>query len=339
MTDVKTIEKLGDVTQKIKAELRKVIVGQDEVLDQLLTAIFAGGHCILEGVPGLAKTLLISTLSKTMSLDFNRIQFTPDLMPSDITGTEVIQENRSTGEREFRFLSGPIFANIILADEINRTGPKTQAALLEAMQEKQVTVAGHIHKLNLPFFVLATQNPVEQEGTYPLPEAQQDRFMFKIMVGYPTADEEVNIVKATTTGSAEEVNSVLTGEEVINLQAAVREIPVSDEVIRYATHLVRLTRVTTDEADSGLREWVSWGAGPRASQYLVLGAKTRAAMDGRVNVTPEDVQNVALPVLRHRIVLNFAAESEGMSADKVLEDLIKNNPPHKTTVTDKVESF
>jgi len=339
MSEVETIEKLGEVTEKIKAELRKVIVGQDEVLDQLLTTVFSGGHCILEGVPGLAKTLLISTLSKTMSLDFNRIQFTPDLMPSDITGTEVIQENRTSGEREFRFLSGPIFANIILADEINRTGPKTQAALLEAMQEKQVTVAGHIHKLSLPFFVLATQNPVEQEGTYPLPEAQQDRFMFKILVGYPTAEEELAIVKSTTTGSLEDVCPVISADEVLELQEAVRKVPVSDEVIKYATQLVRSTRVTTDEADAGIKEWISWGAGPRASQYLILGAKTRAAMAGRVNVTTEDIQQVALPVLRHRLVLNFAAESEGMTADRVISDLLKNHPPHKTVITDKVESF
>lgn len=339
MADVNTIERLGETAGKIRRELQKVIVGQDIVLDQLLTAIFAGGHCILEGVPGLAKTLLISTLSKTMNLRFRRIQFTPDLMPSDITGTEVIQENKSTGDREFRFLPGPIFANIVLADEINRTGPKTQAALLEAMQEKQVTVGGNMHKLNLPFFVLATQNPIEQEGTYPLPEAQQDRFMFKILVGYPSAEEELNIVKSTTSGKMVEPQQVVTGDEILEMQAAIKEIPVTDEVITYATKLVRATRVSTDEADPAIKEWLAWGAGPRASQYLILGAKTRAALAGRVNVSAEDVQAVAIPVMRHRIVLNFAAESEGLTADKVLSDLLSKMPPHKTAVTEKVSNF
>jgi MoxR-like ATPase len=337
--DLKAIEQLGQSYQKIKTELRKVIVGQDEVLEQLMIAVFSSGHCILEGVPGLAKTLLISSLAKTMDLQFRRIQFTPDLMPSDITGTEVIQENRSTGEREFRFLPGPVFGNIILADEINRTGPKTQAALLEAMQEKQVTVAGNVHPLKLPFFVLATQNPIEQEGTYPLPEAQQDRFMFKVMVDYPTAEEELAIIRSTTGGSQEEIQAVLNGEEVLHLQQAISKIPVSDSVISYATNLVRKTRVSTSEVEPSIKEWISWGAGPRAGQYLIRGAKTRAALQGNGHVSPEDVIAVAKPVLRHRIVVNFAAESEGMTTDKVIEQLIKNCSPHQTAITDKVESF
>lgn len=339
MSDLGTIQELGEVNKAIRDELKKVIVGQDEVLDQLLMAIFSGGHCILEGVPGLAKTLLISSLAKTMNLNFRRIQFTPDLMPSDITGTEVMQENKSTGEREFRFLSGPVFANIILADEINRTGPKTQAALLEAMQEKQVTVAGNVHKLELPFFVLATQNPIEQEGTYPLPEAQQDRFLFKILVDYPSAEEELEIVKATTVGKVVELNPVIDGPTVLKMQGAVQAIPVADDVIRYATSLVRKTRVSTDEADPKIREWISWGAGPRASQTLVLAAKTRAALDGRANVSVDDISAVAIPALRHRIAVNFAAESEGMTPDKVLQALLDANPPHKNAVSDKVESF
>ncbi|MGE4159626.1 MAG: AAA family ATPase [Planctomycetota bacterium] len=339
MTNPQSIENIGQAYKKIRAELGKVIVGQDEVVEQLLTAIFAGGHCILEGVPGLAKTLLISSLAQTLSLKFRRIQFTPDLMPSDITGTEIIQENRSTGAREFRFLSGPIFANIILADEINRTGPKTQAALLEAMQEKQVTVSGNLHKLDLPFFVLATQNPIEQEGTYPLPEAQQDRFMFKVLVGYPTAEEELNIVRSTTSGSSATLQSVLGGEEILAMQKAIRELTVSDEVVRYATDIVRSTRVSTPDADKGLREWVTWGAGPRASQFLVLAAKTRAALQGRVHVGVADVAASAIPVLRHRIVLNFAAESEGMTPDRVLADLLKSRGAHPSAVADKAENF
>jgi MoxR-like ATPase len=339
MSDLETIEQLRSVNKSIRKELKKVIVGQDDVLDQLLMAVFAGGHCILEGVPGLAKTLLISSLAKTMNLTFCRIQFTPDLMPSDITGTEVMQENRSTGEREFRFLSGPVFANIILADEINRTGPKTQAALLEAMQEKQVTVAGNAHRLDLPFFVLATQNPIEQEGTYPLPEAQQDRFFFKVLVDYPSVNEEFDIIKMTTTDIVGEPNPVIDGPTVLKMQAAVRSLPVADDVIRYATTLVRKTRVNTGEVDPQVREWISWGAGPRASQTLILAAKTRAALDGRLHVAADDVAAVLAPALRHRIAVNFAAESEGMTSDKVLMALLQANPPHQSPVSQKVESF
>ncbi|MEM7263630.1 MAG: MoxR family ATPase, partial [Planctomycetota bacterium] len=304
----------------------RVIVGQDDVVEQLLISLFAGGHCLLVGVPGLAKTLMISTLSRTLSLGFSRIQFTPDLMPSDITGTEVIQDDPETGERRFQFLPGPIFANVILADEINRTPPKTQAALLEAMQEKQVTVGGTQHQLTQPFFVLATQNPIEQEGTYPLPEAQLDRFMFNIQVGYPSEQEEQEIMRRTTSGGDSEVTAHLGATEILELQKLVRRVPVADDVIRYALRLTRATRVTTHEAPQYVRDHISWGAGPRAGQYLILGGKARAILEGRSHVSYEDIKHVAHPVLRHRILTNFAAEAEGVTSDTVISRLLEEIP-------------
>ena len=324
--DLQTVELLRSKYKAVRAELNKVIVGQDEVLEQILVSIFARGHCLLVGVPGLAKTLIISTLAKCLSLSFSRIQFTPDLMPSDITGTEVIQEDRSSGERNFRFLKGPVFANVILADEINRTPPKTQAALLEAMQERQVTAGGTKHALEDPFFVLATQNPIEQEGTYPLPEAQLDRFMFNIQVDYPNEDEEVEIMKRTTVPQVAEVKPVLSGEEILRLQGIVRKVPVTDEIIRYVLRLTRQTRVTKNEAPEYLKEWLAWGAGPRASQFLILGGKARAILHGRNYVSAEDVQAVVYPVLRHRILTNFSAEAEGITPQKILSRLLEETP-------------
>jgi MoxR-like ATPase len=306
--------------------MSKVIIGQEEVVDQLLTAIFARGHCLLVGVPGLAKTLMISTLARTMSLSFNRIQFTPDLMPSDITGTEVIQEDRTTGTRQFKFIKGPVFANVILADEINRTPPKTQAALLEAMQEHQVTAGGHRHALPEPFFVLATQNPIEQEGTYPLPEAQLDRFMFMVRVDYPNSDEEFRIVQATTAATQIAVTQVLSADDILNLQEMVRRVPIADHVLKYALEFARRTRVTTADAAPFVKQWVSWGAGPRASQYLVLAGKARAVLAGRTYVSGDDIRAVAHPVLRHRIICNFAAEAEGMTSDKIIDQLVESIP-------------
>jgi MoxR-like ATPase len=324
--DLDTARRLRAAYEKIRAELAKVIVGQDEVLEQILIGIFARGHCLLVGVPGLAKTLMISTLANSISLSFSRIQFTPDLMPSDITGTEVIQEDRATGERKFRFLRGPIFANVILADEINRTPPKTQAALLEAMQERQVTAGGNKHVLDDPFFVLATQNPIEQEGTYPLPEAQLDRFMFNIRVDYPSEAEEVQIMKRTTAGAAAPVERVLAGEEILRLQEIVRKVPISDEVIRYVLRLTRATRVSKPEAPEFIKEWLAWGAGPRASQYLILGGKARSLLHGRIYVSVEDIQAVAHPVLRHRILTNYSAEAEGVTSDKIIDRLLAETP-------------
>src|SRR5437016_3134332 len=303
--DLEAIRRLKKAFDDIKAQLARVIVGQNEVIEELLIALFSRGHCILEGVPGLAKTLMISTLAKCLSLDFSRIQFTPDLMPADITGTEIIEENRSTGHREFKFLQGPLFANMILADEINRTPPKTQAALLEAMQERQVTVGRVRHRLEAPFFVLATQNPIEQEGTYPLPEAQQDRFMFKVFVRYPKFDEEFEIARRTTALMQDEVSAVLTGDQILELQNLVRRVPVSDHVIRYTLALVRQTRIGEPGVPRFIREWLSWGAGPRAVQNLIIGAKARALLKGRVHVQTEDIQHLAFPVLRHRILTNF----------------------------------
>ena len=320
--------RIQEASQQVRQELGRVIVGQDDVVDQLLLSLFAGGHCLLVGVPGLAKTLMISTLAETLSLSFNRIQFTPDLMPSDITGTEVIQDDPETGERRFMFLSGPIFANVILADEINRTPPKTQAALLEAMQEKQVTVGGTRHKLEQPFFVLATQNPIEQEGTYPLPEAQLDRFMFNVRVEYPTQDEELEIMQRTTGGASVEVKPVVGREEILELQGLVRKVPVADDIIRYALRLTRATRVTTGEAPEHVRQHIDWGAGPRAGQYLVLGGKANAILNGRSHVTVEDIKKVAHPVLRHRILTNFAAEAEGVTSDHVISRLLEEIPTH-----------
>jgi MoxR-like ATPase len=329
-SDPALLEKLGEVHQRIRAELGKVIVGQDRVTDQLLIALFARGHCIVTGVPGLAKTLLISSLAKTLSLSFNRIQFTPDMMPSDITGTDVIQENKATGEREFAFIKGPIFANVILADEINRTPPKTQAALLESMQEYQVTAGGKRYELPRPFFVFATQNPIEQEGTYPLPEAQLDRFMFNINISYPSAVEELEVVRRTTAGDAGEPVSVVTADEIKELQSLVRRIPVSDHLIRYAMQLVRVTRAAEDGAPAFVRESVSWGAGPRASQYLVLAGKARASLRGRAAVSQEDIREMAKPVLRHRVLLNFAAEAEGITSDHLVDRILETVDPTRS---------
>jgi len=308
----------------IKAEIHKVIVGQDQVVDELLTAMFCGGHALVVGVPGLAKTLLISTIAKTLSLGFSRIQFTPDLMPSDMTGTEVIEEDKTTGARELRFVKGPIFSNVILADEINRTPPKTQAALLEAMQERQVTAGGIRHKLPEPFFVLATQNPIEQEGTYPLPEAQLDRFMFNIKIEYPSEEQELEIVKRTTAIDNAQVNTVLSGEQVQRIQSLVRQVPVADHVARYALRLARATRIK-DPAPKPkvVEQYLAWGAGPRASQYLVLGAKAKAILSGSSHVMPEHIQAVALPVLRHRIITNFNAEADGITTDDIIATLLQ----------------
>ena len=325
-TDLQAMEKLKGAFSNIKQQLSRVIVGQDEVIEELLIAMFSRGHCILEGVPGLAKTLMISTLAKCLSLDFSRIQFTPDLMPADITGTEVIEENRSTGAREFKFIPGPLFAHVILADEINRTPPKTQAALLEAMQERQVTVGRVRHKLSDPFFVLATQNPIEQEGTYPLPEAQQDRFMFKVFVKYPSFSEEFEIARRTTAIAMEEPTPVLGGDQILELQKLVRKVPVTDHVIHYTLALVRQTRVTEPGVPKFVRDWLSWGAGPRAVQNLIIGAKARALLHGRAHVQVDDVQALALPVLRHRILTNFTAASEGVTTDAVVKKLLEETP-------------
>ncbi len=310
-----------------------MIVGQNPVIEELLISLFSRGHCLLEGVPGLAKTLMISTLARTLNLSFSRVQFTPDLMPADITGTEVIEENRSTGAREFRFLEGPLFANVVLADEINRTPPKTQAALLEAMQERQVTVGRVRHPLADPFFVLATQNPIEQEGTYPLPEAQQDRFMFKVFVKYPNFDEEFEIARRTTTTLSDHIVPVLAAEEIVSLQQIVREVPVSDHVVRYALSLVRQTRVGEPGSPEFVNDQLNWGAGPRAVQNLILGGKARALLHGRTHVSTEDIQTLAKPVLRHRLVVNFAAESEGVTTDHVIDQLIAVTPTKEDELT------
>ena len=330
--DLRAVEQLGDARRRLQAELAKVIIGQDEVVEQLLMCIFARGHAILEGVPGLAKTLMVSTLARCLHLDFARIQFTPDLMPSDITGTEVIQEDKATGSRAFRFLHGPVFANIILADEINRTPPKTQAALLEAMQERQVSAGGKRYPMKDPFFVLATQNPIEQEGTYPLPEAQQDRFMFKIFVKYPSWDEEFNVIKVTTAPGEVQPEPILDAEAVLRLQALVRRVPVADHIIAYALRLVRATRVGEDGAADCVRPYVSWGAGPRACQYLILGGKARAVLAGRCHVSTEDVQAVARPVLRHRIITNFNADAEGVTPDVLVDRLLAAIPAHEGAI-------
>ncbi|MGE4602548.1 MAG: AAA family ATPase [Planctomycetota bacterium] len=322
------IQQVQEAVDVLRKQLGTVIVGQEEVIDQLLLSLLSGGHCLLVGVPGLAKTLLISTLARSLSLSFNRIQFTPDLMPSDITGTEVIQVDSSTGERVFRFVPGPIFANVLLADEINRTPPKTRAALLEAMQEKQVTVGGKRHPLDMPFFVLATQNPIEQEGTYPLPEAQLDRFMFNICVDYPSADEDLVIMQRTTGGIEVDLQPVLDGKRILELQALVRSVPIADDLVRYALRLTRATRVRTEEAPDFVRRHVDWGAGPRAGQYLVLGAKASAVLAGRPYVTGDDIRRIALPVLRHRIVTNFAAEAEGVTSDDIITRLLEETAAH-----------
>ena len=337
--DLAAVERLISRFHALKKEIAKVIVGQDKVVEELLLAIFARGHCILEGVPGLAKTLLIRTLARSLRLEFNRMRFTPDLMPADITGTEVIHEDKSNGSRSFRFIQGPIFANVILADEINRTPPKTQAALLEAMQERQVTVGGHKHSLPDPFFVLATQNPIEQEGTYPLPEAQQDRFMFKIYVKYPSWLEEHAIIRQTTEESDAQVEPVFGSEEIQELQSVVRRVPVSDAVISYAMKLARQTRLEGsaenaqgDAPPDFVKEYVAWGAGPRACQFLILGAKARALLSGRHHVAVEDVKSVAHPVLRHRILTNFHAEARGFGPDKIIDRLLEITPAEEGAI-------
>ncbi|MEM9417766.1 MAG: MoxR family ATPase [Planctomycetota bacterium] len=320
------IADIRQASDALSEQIGKAIVGQQDVVEQVFLALFTRGHALLVGVPGLAKTLLVSTIAKSLSLEFNRIQFTPDLMPSDITGTEVIEENRTTGHREMRFVKGPVFANLILADEINRTPPKTQAALLEAMQEHHVTAGGIRHPLPDPFFVLATQNPIEQEGTYPLPEAQLDRFMFMIRVGYPTQAEELEVIRRTTCRDKPDVQPVLTAEKVTAIQEMVRDVPVADHVIEYALRLVRATRRpdknATDERPDFMQNYLRWGAGPRASQYLILAAKAKAVLGGRTHVHPDDVKSVARPVLRHRILTNFNAEADGVTADDLIDRLL-----------------
>jgi MoxR-like ATPase len=333
--DLEAVRQLNEAYDKITTELNKVIVGQKQVIEELLVALFARGHCLLVGVPGLAKTLLIHTLADALSLQFSRIQFTPDLMPSDITGTEVIQEDKTSGTREFRFLKGPVFANIILADEINRTPPKTQAALLEAMQEHQVTIGGERRILDEPFFVLATQNPIEQEGTYPLPEAQLDRFMFNILVDYPDEEEELEIVRRTTADAVVEVSPTLDAREIELLSQTVRRVPIADHVARYALQLVRSTRRGKGEVPSFVTEYVSWGAGPRATQYLVLGSKARAILQGRHYVDTEDIRAVAPAVLRHRIMTNFNAEAEGIKPDDIIRKLIETIPVNEGDAADR----
>jgi MoxR-like ATPase len=322
--DLEAVEKLNEARNKIKNEIKKVIIGQDRVIDELMIALLSNGHCLLIGVPGLAKTLMISTISRILDLKFNRIQFTPDLMPSDITGTEIIEDNVSTGERTFKFMKGPIFANIVLADEINRTPPKTQAALLQAMQEHEVTAGGETYKLTEPFFVLATQNPIELEGTYPLPEAQLDRFMFNIYVDYPSEDEENTIVKSTTSAYAWDLVKVMDASEIIQLQQLARRVPVSDHVVNYAVKLARSTRPHKNNSLPYIKNWVNWGAGPRASQYMILGAKTKAILDGRYTPSTEDVKMVAKPVLRHRIVTSFNAEADGVGTLDIIEKLLQD---------------
>lgn len=316
MSDVAAIEKLVIKQKELKQEIAKIIVGQEEVVNQIVLSIFSGGHALLVGVPGLAKTLMVNTISQALGLDFKRIQFTPDLMPSDILGSEILDESRN-----FKFIKGPVFSNIILADEINRTPPKTQAALLEAMQEKSVTVAGHHYKLDLPFFVLATQNPIEQEGTYPLPEAQLDRFMFAIKLDYPSFAEEVQVVKSTTTDYKASVNSLFTAQEIIEYQNLIRRIPVTDNVIEYAVTLVSKTRPNNPLTTDFIKNYIDWGAGPRASQNLILGAKTHAALNGKFSPDIEDVQAVATGILRHRIIKNYKADAEGITEEEIIKKL------------------
>ena len=320
-TDLQLLEKLDDVKSRFFSEIAKSIIGQKNVLNHILIALLCKGHTLIVGVPGLAKTLMIKSMADLLDLSFSRIQFTPDLMPSDITGTEVIEEDQTTGKRSFRFFKGPVFGNIILADEINRTPPKTQAALLEAMQEHKVTAAGNTYDLEEPFFVLATQNPIEQEGTYPLPEAQLDRFMFNILINYPTHEEEVSIVKVTTAHKESKLNQVISREEILKFQDLVRRVPVADNVIEYAVNLVSATR-PGENAQDFINEWVDWGAGPRASQFLILGAKAKAILDGRPTADIDDVKSLSLPVLRHRVLPNFNAEAEGVIVDDIISKLI-----------------
>jgi MoxR-like ATPase len=322
MNDVEAVARLSKAYNDIRAEIAKIIVGQEQVIEHLLVSLLSRGHCLLIGVPGLAKTLLIKTLAEALDLKFSRIQFTPDLMPSDITGTEIIEENVATGQKSFKFVHGPVFANILLADEINRTPPKTQAALLEAMQEHHVTAAGQTYMLQEPFFVLATQNPIEQEGTYPLPEAQLDRFMFNLWLEYPSFDEEVAIVKSTTSPYKPDLKQILTAKEISGFQDLVRRVPVAENVIQYAVTLVSRTRPAVAGSPSYIKNWIRWGAGPRASQYLILGAKTRAILSGRHTPDIEDIKALAAPVLRHRIVTSFNAEAEGVSAIQIIERLV-----------------
>ncbi|HKL40445.1 MAG TPA: MoxR family ATPase [Cryomorphaceae bacterium] len=317
MKDVEAVKQLTDKYASMRREIAKVIVGQDDVIKEVLITVFSGGHCLLVGVPGLAKTLLVNTIAKTLGLTFNRVQFTPDLMPGDIIGSEILDENR-----KFKFIKGPLFSNIILADEINRTPPKTQAALLEAMQERMVTTAGHSYPLPKPFFVLATQNPIEQEGTYPLPEAQLDRFMFNIFVDYPSIQEEIDVVKSTTSGSSAEAEQVLSADEIQFFQQLIRKIPVADNVVEYAVNLSAKTRPGTSNASESTNSYLSWGAGPRASQYLIVGAKCHAALQGKYSPDIEDVQAVALPILRHRLVRNYKAEAEGVTMEHIVTGML-----------------
>ena len=320
--NLEIIENLSEVKERILSEINKVIIGQNKILDQFLIALFSNGHCLLEGVPGLAKTLLISSMAQVLDMKFNRIQFTPDLMPSDITGTDILAEDKADGKRYFEYIKGPIFSNIILADEINRTPPKTQAALLQAMQEYQVTAGNSTYDLDRPFLVLATQNPIEQEGTYPLPEAQLDRFMFYMNIDYPSYEEEKKIVLLNSDEARAEIKPVLSAAEIIDIQKAVQKIPVSEHVVNFAVKLVRATRPQQPEAPDFVKKWVNWGAGPRASQYLVYAARTRAALDGRFTPSVEDVKQIAEIVLQHRIIVSFAAEAEGLSSREIVEKII-----------------
>lgn len=321
--DLEAVQRLGRARERVLAEIEKRVVGQQEVIEHLLVSLFARGHCLFVGVPGLAKTLLISTLAEVLDLSFNRVQFTPDLMPSDITGTDILEEDKATGRRELRFVKGPLFANIVLADEINRTPPKTQAALLQAMQEHRVTAGGRTYPLDPPFLVFATQNPIEQEGTYPLPEAQLDRFMFMVDVGYPSEEEEVQVVLRTTGGSRETPRKVLSPEEILALQELVLRVPVAEDTVRYAVSLARKSRPASDDAPAYVKQYLSWGAGPRASQYLVLAAKARAVLHGRFAAEKEDVRALAKPVLRHRLLANFTAEAEGVTSGQIVDRLLE----------------
>ena len=325
MDKAQIVENLNSQKINLYKEISNTIIGQEEIINQIFTGLICRGHILLEGVPGLAKTLLIKTISDVLKLSFNRIQFTPDLMPSDITGTDII-DNDSTGKRGFRFIKGPIFSNIILADEINRTPPKTQSALLEAMQENKVTTGGITHSLDKPFFVLATQNPIEQEGTYPLPEAQLDRFMFKIKINYPTRDQEIKIVKSTTGSHKQNLNQIISKEELIEFQNIVRDIPVADNVVQYAVNFVTSTRPKNENSPKFIKDWLEWGAGPRASSFLILGSKAIAALDGRTTPDINDVQEIAKPVLRHRIIANFNAEAENITSDDIIDKLINVVP-------------
>tara|TARA_B110000438_G_scaffold303463_1_gene365053 strand:+ start:1949 stop:2935 length:987 start_codon:yes stop_codon:yes gene_type:complete len=325
MSDIKLVKQLTKTRDEFNAEISKRVIGQQEIIDHILISLLCKGHTLLVGVPGLAKTLLIKSIAELLDLNFSRIQFTPDLMPSDITGTEIIEEDQNSGKREFRFFKGPVFGNIILADEINRTPPKTQAALLEAMQEHSVTTAGQTYVLEEPFFVLATQNPIEQEGTYPLPEAQLDRFMFNIKIDYPSHEDEVSIVKSTTSESDNKLNVIISRNDLLLYQDLVRRVPIADNVVNFAVELVSKTRPKSDKSSLAIKDWIDWGAGPRASQYLVLGAKAKAILEGRPAPEVDDIKAMARPVLRHRLITNFNAEAEGLSTDDILTKLLEEN--------------